>query len=796
MTTRDLDIARELIEAGVPIFLARPDMQDGDWDPTGGHGRTGYWLPKGWETTKPDSRVLEHYRDGMALCAVMVGPVNVLDVDPRNGGDASRAALEQAGLWPTSYGTIATPSGGTHDYVRALGCGKGTPVAGIDLQASSSDGSSAGFVFLPPTKRASKVDGEIRAYEWTAPLMLDEIDPADDSGDGIRDLIQGVQRSHTPENAESPQTPPEQRTGVNAALWQSYTDAAVTGVCDDLRASASWPVGYQPTPGHGWDRQQADAALRLASLAKAEWCPLTEAQAYAAFTAAAPTDSTWTARDVAEKWAHKWKVARPAAMPPERKITTVTELVGVTESRITESGNTQIVQNSESPALGSTWSPLDLADTVHGLLTGTVQRHKPTVGQLGNGQALFYPGKVNGLAGASNTGKSWTALVCCAQEITSGRHVVYIDLEDDQVSVIGRLIDAGADPEDILARFCYIRADEAFTDAAASALYATLSAVTPSLVVVDSTGEGMALDGAKPNDDDDTARWFRRLPASIAATGPAVLVLDHVVKADDGGLWPIGSQRKRAAISGAQYMQVTVKPFDRTTAGVAKIVCAKDRHGNYRVGAKVAELHADLLDGDTVTTLALRAASESTTGEPGDWRPTALMERISGFLQTADEPMSWKRIRENVAGKDAHKRTALQCLIDGGHVTVADGARGAKLHTLARGYQQREDPRSDLYTGREQVELKNEQKTGLTCSCSLGGEQGNRSSHLCREQVGTGREQVGNDESQPQLSATPESAPSGLQVVADDPTCTICGGELWAPDSLARGTCAKHEAAS
>jgi hypothetical protein len=52
----------------------------------------------------------------------------------------------------------------------------------------------------------------------------------------------------------------------------------------------------------------------------------------------------------------------------------------------------------------------------------------------------------------------------------------------------------------------------------------------------------MALDGAKPNDD-DTARWFRGLPAA-ARLGPAVVVIDHVVKSDEGGLWPIGSQRK------------------------------------------------------------------------------------------------------------------------------------------------------------------------------------------------------------------------------------------------------------
>lgn len=57
------------------------------------------------------------------------------------------------------------------------------------------------------------------------------------------------------------------------------------------------------------------------------------------------------------------------------------------------------------------------------------------------------------------------------------------------------------------------------------------------------------------------------------------MLLDHMVKSDDGGLWPIGSQRKRAAITGAQYVAEVAVPFSKTADGMVALKVAKDRHG-------------------------------------------------------------------------------------------------------------------------------------------------------------------------------------------------------------------------
>lgn len=334
------------------------------------------------------------------------------------------------------------------------------------------------------------------------------------------------------------------------------------------------------------------------------------------------------------------------------------------------------------PERGGSWQAIDLGDTIDGLLSGALTRREPTIGDFGGG-CLFYSGAVNGIAGASGSGKSWAALLAASQEIAKGEHVVYVDLEDDPLSVVSRLLDSGADAEDVRARFHYVRPEESYTSAAAEAMAETLARWSPSLVVIDSTGESMALDGAKPNDDDDTARWFRRLPSSIAKRGPAVVVLDHVVKSDDGGLWPIGSQRKRAAISGAQYMQKIVVAFDRTTPGWARLICAKDRHGNARLGAAVAELHVRPgLSRVEVSLLPGVAAVE--TGDNSE----AMKERVAEFLAALGEDhegASGNTVRREVPGKNDAVDAALKALVAEGYVTKT--AKGqSMLHRLTKPY--------------------------------------------------------------------------------------------------------------
>jgi ribosomal protein S27AE len=338
------------------------------------------------------------------------------------------------------------------------------------------------------------------------------------------------------------------------------------------------------------------------------------------------------------------------------------------------------LDEDEAPVFGG-WAPVDLAATVAGLLDGTITRPEPTLGHFGDG-CLFYPGRINSVHGDSTAGKTWTALVTARQEIARGETVVYVDLEDSAEGVVSRLMDdLGAPPDAVRDRFVYLHPDERLTPAAATGLAALLDARRPSLVVVDSTGEALAVEGANPNADEEVARWFRLLPRLAVRCGAAVLLLDHATKAGDNDLWPIGSQRKRAAVTGAAYLQRVVQSFGQDQDGKSVLVCAKDRHGNYPLGRRVAAL--TVRGGEISLAPEARAAA--------DFQPTGYMEKVSRFLEAAPEPQSGRQVLAAVPGKKVHKVAALAALVKGEFVAVADGPRGAQMHTSAKPYREGDD---------------------------------------------------------------------------------------------------------
>jgi D5 N terminal like len=163
-----LDQAVVLAKLGVPVFVAYPDPD----------APTGFRLPKGWQKFKADPRYVKAWEPGRALCAVTGHTFDVLDFDPRNGWPADvDVDLEWFLRYaPFAYATVVTPSGGFHAFVKRLGVGKGKwDRPGIDIQAGQADGQGRGFVFLPPTVRASKVTGKFLPYEWNTTITENDM---------------------------------------------------------------------------------------------------------------------------------------------------------------------------------------------------------------------------------------------------------------------------------------------------------------------------------------------------------------------------------------------------------------------------------------------------------------------------------------------------------------------------------------------------------------------------------------------------------------------------------------------
>lgn len=351
----------------------------------------------------------------------------------------------------------------------------------------------------------------------------------------------------------------------------------------------------------------------------------------------------------------------------------------------TESIGRRADESSFKRTVPGSWSGSDISDVVTGLATGTLDTPRPSVGRLDDGTHLLYSGRTSGLAAESGAGKTFTALRLAQTELEDGRNVVYVDLEDSAIGVAARLLAMGVPPTVIAdpRRFAYVQPDESFLGAAVLDFMTLITSMQPSLVVIDSTGESMALEGADPNSDDQVARWFQQLPTAIARMGPAVLLIDHLPKADTGAPSPIGSQRKRAAISGVQLIQSVKKgmAFARGHAGQAEIVCTKDRAGFFVTGEKVAALVVNpndtMPDGSGCDVLLIQT-------DPSAWAPTKHMADISDYLEKSAAPSSTNTVCSAVTGKRETLSLALKILVASGYARAATAARGSTEYAFVK----------------------------------------------------------------------------------------------------------------
>lgn len=227
-----LKVARSLAEAGAPIFSAHRNsstpgefLYPGDWQ----HTRAG----------QPSLNWINRWRPGMALCMVTGVLLDVVDVDPRNGGELGVAELVEAGAWPQEVGMAWTPSAGRHFFIPRTHLAKGKPAQGIDLQAGADDGTGRGFVFLAPTVRPSKYGpdkGQEVAYEWSAEPDLSVLGAEPGTDPGLRELIIISTRAKAPKRVTKPaETPADDVDAFYDEVAETWTpeqaDRIISGQC-------------------------------------------------------------------------------------------------------------------------------------------------------------------------------------------------------------------------------------------------------------------------------------------------------------------------------------------------------------------------------------------------------------------------------------------------------------------------------------------------------------------------------------------------------------------------------------
>lgn len=332
------------------------------------------------------------------------------------------------------------------------------------------------------------------------------------------------------------------------------------------------------------------------------------------------------------------------------------------------------------------WSPVDLEP----VLDGTHQPVQPTIGARTDGVGLIYPGRLHSVAGESESLKTWLMLCVARTELERGNAVVYIDFEDDEGGIGGRMLALETPPASLRDRFAYLRPEEPVNALGNGGdLTQVLADLAPTLVVLDGVTEAMTLHGLNPLDNRDAAAFGRLLPRRLAATGAAVVSLDHVTKSTESrGRYAIGAAHKLNGLNGAAYTLENRTPFGVGLTGRSTVSIVKDRPGQLRrhaLPSNAGHWFADL----TLTSEPgfIDATLHPPIPRDETFRPTHNMHRVAQLLAAAPEPLSVRGVLDRSTGiRDVNVRAALAALVDDGYVTTAPGPRGATLHTLTKPY--------------------------------------------------------------------------------------------------------------
>lgn len=426
---------------------------------------------------------------------------------------------------------------------------------------------------------------------------------------------------------------------------------------------------------------------------------------------------------------------------------TIANQMGESHPQQVQNVGTTPVQNGSAPAsqvqngsmesyeanknASSSWRFEDLAQ----LASGIELPPTPTVFQREDGQGLFYRGAVNDLHGEPGCGKSMIAQIATAQELKADRDVIYIDYEDSARNVVKRLLLLGVTGEQIISHLHYVRPSaKPSSPTSLGGWRETLDyADTATLAIIDGVTSCLAYAGLDSNSGDDIAAWYNTMPRLISACGPAVVLIDHVVKSKDNrGRYAGGSMQKLALIDGISYSVDMTKPVGKGVRGTIVIKSGKDRISEIEEHCAVswssngshlreaARIEINSTDPKLMRVTIARPnmmPSDETTRQRGLERPTGLMEKVSRIIENAPEEPNQTEIIELLKddGSSARKTTVLTAinrLLEGGWISSRSGRNNRNIYASVRPYRQMDDPKSDAFVDRmsreEASELEDE----------------------------------------------------------------------------------------
>lgn len=353
--------------------------------------------------------------------------------------------------------------------------------------------------------------------------------------------------------------------------------------------------------------------------------------------------------------------------------------------------------DDEDPEVGDTeprssWWFRDLGP----VLAGENPEPEPSVLARADGRCLFYPGKVNGILGPSESGKSWLALLAVAQELAAGRPVLYMDFEDTAPGIISRLRSLGVADElmepsaNLLA---YVGPEEGLGPMSKVDLAEVLCDRPWSLIVLDGVNAAMTQIGLDLMSNTDATKFFTQITRPFSITGAAVVTIDHVPKnTENRSKGGIGAQAKRATVTGSAVYVDVVEAFGRGRSGRLSLIIDKDRPGHVRGTTNAVDVWADATlkaseDGDLSISLQIPEDVAKETGVL-DRKADEFRVKVSEFMANTHKEMSRNEVEMSVSGTASKIREALVWLVEQGYVNRRLGGNNGKtqLHSHQREY--------------------------------------------------------------------------------------------------------------
>lgn len=217
---------------------------------------------------------------------------------------------------------------------------------------------------------------------------------------------------------------------------------------------------------------------------------------------------------------------------------------------------------------------VSVADLMAQLLDGD-DEDVPTVATIQDhekGWGLFYPETVNGMYGDSSVGKSVIVAELQARELANGGTVVHWEFDNNAPkTLLRRLINAGAKPEDIVARFHPLY-DVMDRDALPKGV---MEATT--LVTLDAVNPGIVNFGMDTNQTGGVDTVLQECMKPFVRHGACGVFVDHV--GHEHKERQAGTIRKSQAVQGALYEVTRLAELKPGTTGRTAMVLRKDNRG-------------------------------------------------------------------------------------------------------------------------------------------------------------------------------------------------------------------------